>query len=240
MGSMSMMLLRAQKTNSWFADFQRTKIYDVAIAAPFLALVLYRILGLWSLILGGMRRVVSGNASFFELLIYTGRVSTLLLGLLLIYLLLARRTPERKAEGMLPRLVAVCGTGTVLLFLLLDHVRLPFAVQCLATLLSVSGTIGSVIAAAHLGKSFSILPEARKLVTSGPYALVRHPLYLAETLGVLGATLQYRQPWALMIGITAILLLYWRTVFEEQVLTKAYPEYSAYSKRTWRFVPYVC
>jgi protein-S-isoprenylcysteine O-methyltransferase Ste14 len=222
------------------ADFQRTKIYDVGVAIPFLALILYRLPQLWALIRGGIHRVASGNASWFELLVFTGRISSLAFALLILYLLFARRTPQRKSEGLLPRIVAIIGSFTVLAFVLLDHVRLTFPEQLLATLLSVSGTIGSVFAAAHLGKSFSILPEARKLVTSGPYAVVRHPLYLAETLGILGSTLQYRQPEALMLGLTAIALLYWRTVFEEQVLTKAYPEYSAYAKRTWRFIPYVC
>jgi protein-S-isoprenylcysteine O-methyltransferase Ste14 len=41
-----------------------------------------------------------------------------------------------------------------------------------------------------LGRSISILPQARQLVTSGPYAFVRHPLYLGEMTAMLGIAMQ--------------------------------------------------
>jgi hypothetical protein len=42
-----------------------------------------------------------------------------------------------------------------------------------------------------LGWSFSLVPQARTLVTSGPYAIVRHPLYLVEETAIAGILLQY-------------------------------------------------
>ena len=83
------------------------------------------------------------------------------------------------------------------------------------------------------------MPEARALVTTGPYALIRHPLYLAENIGTLGLMLQFQQPWASLLGAAAILVQYWRTIFEESVLLEAYPAYTAYRAHTWRFLPYV-
>ncbi len=223
----------------WLKKFQRTKIYDFGVALPFIAWIIFRLQGRWPFILHRMQELIEGNLNSLQTLQLIGRISSLIFTFLLIYLFVARKTPERKSEGLAPRLVAICGTFSVAAFLLLDGVNLSLRVQFLATLLTVTGSVGSVIAAARLGRSFSILPEARRLVTSGPYAVIRHPLYLAEMIGILGSILQYRQPWALMLGCGAIAMLYWRTIFEERVLTQAYPEYAAYMARTRRFIPYL-
>jgi len=50
----------------------------------------------------------------------------------------------------------------------------------LGNLIMISGMAFSVYALFSLGKSFSIIPQARGLVQSGPYRLVRHPLYVGE------------------------------------------------------------
>ena len=222
----------------WLKGFQRTKIYDFGVALPFIAWILFRLQGRWPLILHLTQELIHGRLSSLQLLQFIGRISALVFTFLVIYLFIARKTPERKSEGLVPRVVAICGTFSVAGFLLLDGANLSLRVQFLATLLTVTGSVGSLIAISRLGRSFSILPEARRLVTSGPYSVIRHPLYLAEIIGILGSILQFRQPWALMIGSGAIAMLYWRTVFEERVLTQAYPEYAAYKARTRRFIPY--
>ena len=51
-----------------------------------------------------------------------------------------------------------------------------------------------------LGKSFSLIPQTRNLVTSGPYRLVRHPVYVGEN-GALGLVV-----WAATIGKTVVFL----------------------------------
>jgi len=56
----------------------------------------------------------------------------------------------------------------------------------------VSASILGALTLSFLGRSFSVMPEARRLVTTGPYSIVRHPLYLFELLGVVGILLQVR------------------------------------------------
>jgi protein-S-isoprenylcysteine O-methyltransferase Ste14 len=51
------------------------------------------------------------------------------------------------------------------------------------TLLLLDGNALAVLVMVQHGRSFSIMAEARQLVTSGVYRWVRHPLYLAEELG---------------------------------------------------------
>jgi protein-S-isoprenylcysteine O-methyltransferase Ste14 len=48
----------------------------------------------------------------------------------------------------------------------------------------------------ELGRSFSVMPEARRLVTNGPYSVIRHPVYLGEAVALAGVTSQYLSPWA--------------------------------------------
>lgn len=79
------------------------------------------------------------------------------------------------------------------------------------------------------------MPEARLLVTSGPYRWARHPLYVMEFVTLLGVALQFAQPWAALLAAGVIVLQVLRTVFEERVLDEAYPEYAAYRARVKRF-----
>ena len=84
---------------------------------------------------------------------------------------------------------------------------------------------------------FSILLQARCLVTHGPYAHIHHPLYLVETIAILGLTLSYRQPWAGLIFLASFVVQLVRINFEEDVLTRVFPEYAAYKCRTYRRIP---
>ena len=82
-----------------------------------------------------------------------------------------------------------------------------------------------------------IMPEARKLVTAGPYAYVRHPLYAVEIITIIGTAVQFTAPWSWVIALAVVALLWIRSHYEEQVLQAAYPEYGAYRARTARFIP---
>ena len=120
--------------------------------------------------------------------------------------------------------------------------RLPVAdlglsAQLAACFLIGCGSLCSIFIVSRLGKSFSILPEARRLVTSGPYAFARHPLYAAEMLTIAGTAIQYQQPWAVLLAVAVIALQVTRSIFEERVLLEAFPDYGAYRARTKRFIP---
>jgi protein-S-isoprenylcysteine O-methyltransferase Ste14 len=107
----------------------------------------------------------------------------------------------------------------------------------IAALLVGLGSLGSALVLARLGKSFSIMPEARNLVTGGPYAYARHPLYAVEMVTLLGTAIQFAQPWATLLAAGVVALQVTRSLFEEQVLAEAYPEYETYRRRTKRFIP---
>src|SRR5437868_6839092 len=53
-------------------------------------------------------------------------------------------------------------------------------------LVATAGLAYSVWARAFLRRSFAIIPQARRLVTGGPYRLSRHPVYLGEIATAIG------------------------------------------------------
>ena len=85
-----------------------------------------------------------------------------------------------------------------------------------------------------LGRSFSLIPQARGLVTSGPYAIVRHPLYLVEEAAIGGVLLHYAGFAALTFLVLHVAVQIRRIHFEEEILQKTFLEYAAYARQTPR------
>ena len=224
---------------STLEDFRRTKSYDLVTATPLVAWYVIGLARQMTLTWVRATDLVQGRIGMLDFLQLIALGGSFVLIFLLLYLLIARRTPERRAYGLWPRIVAVSGAFLGNAFLYLEPVRLTLELQILADILIIAGAGGSLVALSWLGRSFAVMPEARHLVTSGPYSVVRHPLYTAEMIGILGLMLQFKQPWALILGGAVFALQYGRTVFEEQVLQDAYPEYVVYRRKTWRFMPYV-
>jgi protein-S-isoprenylcysteine O-methyltransferase Ste14 len=88
--------------------------------------------------------------------------------------------------------------------------------------------------------NFGIFPEPReraRLVTTGPYALVRHPMYLAVLLFAAGFALGWRGlPQLLALALLAA-VLHVKASREERLLAQKFPEYRDYAARTARIVP---
>lgn len=216
---------------------QDTKLYDAIVALP---LVLWFAYGAWQIrpyIINDILLITTGRGSLFAWVQLFSLTAALGFNLLLIYLLLVRDKPVRKSRGWLPRLCAVLGTFLGVGLLHLPVAQLTLGMQLLAALLMGVGSLASLLVLWRLGKSFSIMPEARTLVTTGPYAHARHPLYAVEMITIVGMALQFAQPWATLLTILVLAFLVLRTVFEERVLVEAFPDYVAYRAKTARFIP---
>jgi protein-S-isoprenylcysteine O-methyltransferase Ste14 len=90
-----------------------------------------------------------------------------------------------------------------------------------------------------LGRAFSVMAQSRRLVVTGPYSIVRHPLYLCEEISVLGIALAH-----LSIAAVLIVLVQWmfqlrRMTNEEHVIEATFPEYADYATRTPKILPHV-
>jgi protein-S-isoprenylcysteine O-methyltransferase Ste14 len=113
----------------------------------------------------------------------------------------------------------------------------PAAASIAGLGLVLMGSVLSAYVILWLGRSFSIMAEARGLVTRGPYAIVRHPLYVAEEFAVIGMVLLNWSLLAVLLACGQWALQLRRMRHEEGVLEVAFPDYASYAARTPRWRP---
>jgi protein-S-isoprenylcysteine O-methyltransferase Ste14 len=159
---------------------------------------------------------------------------------MMIGLTIVRDQPRWQAAGVWPRISAVLGTNLVLFGVFFLPARGPLSLSEAVTsaVMILASNVLCVLVLSRLGRSFSIMAEARALITDGPYALVRHPLYLVEEIGVIGVFVQVASWPAAMLFAAHFVFQLQRMRNEERVFMHVYPrEYRAYSARTARFIP---
>jgi protein-S-isoprenylcysteine O-methyltransferase Ste14 len=120
-----------------------------------------------------------------------------------------------------------------------------------ALLLALLGSLVAVVGAAlvlrsraELGPAWSFLPKAGEetdLVTTGPYRLVRHPIYLGLTLVAVGQALAFSSWPAFLIVLSGIVPTFaWRARTEETLLSRTFGRrYALYQKQTKMIIPYL-
>jgi protein-S-isoprenylcysteine O-methyltransferase Ste14 len=100
-----------------------------------------------------------------------------------------------------------------------------------------AGTAWSVWALRSLGRSVSVIAQARQLADTGPYRWVRHPLYTGEIVSSLGLALLAGTAAALAVWLGFCFLQAYRALREEQLLMAALPGYQGYRARTAALLP---
>jgi protein-S-isoprenylcysteine O-methyltransferase Ste14 len=109
------------------------------------------------------------------------------------------------------------------------------AVQVAAVLLMIAARITFGRRSFHAAAN----PTAGGIVSTGPYAYLRHPIYAAATYFVWAGALDHfswiNVGWAALLTAGAFM----RMLLEERMLVKRYPEYREYKARTRRIVPFI-
>jgi len=121
----------------------------------------------------------------------------------------------------------------------------PFSYPAIGTQILLLGGIGLALAGqltalwgiAHLRRNFAIFVEVREVVLTGPYRIVRHPLYTGEVAMAAGAVAMFPT----VVGALAVAVLgvfqHLRARMEETALGRASPEYARRVETTGAFLP---
>lgn len=84
------------------------------------------------------------------------------------------------------------------------------------------------------------IQEGQKVIDTGPYALVRHPMYGSTIFLFVGMPLLLGSWWGLALAAVLILAVAWRAVHEERTLRNELSGYADYAERVrYRFLPFV-
>lgn len=167
------------------------------------------------------------------------RASGIAFVLLVILALSIRRPAIARTAGIVPRIVAFGGTFSITALAFFEPVPHSFGMSVASLVLMCTGYAFACYSVIHLGRSLSMMAEARKLVMTGPYGLVRHPLYAAEAIASFGLLLQYMSLPAVALWIVHIGLQLARIGYEEKILRQNFPEYENYGRRVPRLIPWI-
>jgi protein-S-isoprenylcysteine O-methyltransferase Ste14 len=158
--------------------------------------------------------------------------------MLLAVLIMTRAPAKAEAQGLLPKIAAFVGTylpWTITFFGKTDHALS----NLMSTAFVLTGMVMMLVTIRHLGRSFSLVPQARTVVKTGPYRWIKHPLYLSEEIAIVGVVLRYLTPLTVTVLIVHIGIQVCRILYEEDLLRRTCPDYSSYEASRWRLIPYV-
>ncbi|GIW04537.1 MAG: hypothetical protein KatS3mg059_1157 [Thermomicrobiales bacterium] len=143
-----------------------------------------------------------------------------------------------RGEGLAIKVIATVGGYAIIPLAMLPLTWRPDWLLTISSLGLTATSAWEIWALLTLRRSFSVFPEARKLVMHGPYGIVRHPLYASYLLGYLLIALPRLSLLAVAITLAGIAAQIIRARREEAVLRSVFPEYAEYAERVPAFVPW--
>jgi len=218
---------------------------------PGLARKVYIRIALLLPVLWAVLFIPAGTLAYWEAWVYLA-VLLIPFTFVVIYLfkhspdLLERRMQTREREPAQRRLISLSLFWFILAFILPGLDRrfgwsdVPVPVVLAADLLVLLG-YGIVVLAFRENQYASRtvqVEQGQKVIATGPYALVRHPMYLGAMLMYAASPLALGSYWALIPALVIVPILVVRIVNEEQVLERELPGYPEYRQATrYRLLP---
>jgi protein-S-isoprenylcysteine O-methyltransferase Ste14 len=119
---------------------------------------------------------------------------------------------------------------------------MPGSVAILGDLLLLLGWLGilAVFRANSYAAATIQVTSGQTVISTGPYALVRHPMYAAALLMLLGIPIALASWWGALVLVALVPALGWRLIDEERLLLRDLDGYAEYRRKVrWRLIPYI-
>jgi protein-S-isoprenylcysteine O-methyltransferase Ste14 len=221
-------------TNAWFEGLFDTLAWDLMARVLFVvsygAILQGALAGLWET---WSNRAADG-APWLDFMTRSLAIINLSVPILLV---IVRGRPVARLHGASQRVIVLAGTFLPFAFIAApSHVGGSALTTVSAALLIIGGGL-TAWTWRHLGRSFSLMAEARKLSTTGPYRFVRHPLYLFEEMSVVGVYLLNVSTFNTVLLTVQMACQLLRMRYEERVLEQAFPEYRNVMMSRARIIP---
>jgi len=158
---------------------------------------------------------------------------------------LVRDEPQRVERNLVGRVVSYAGAFGMFAFMMFASALKPewltlttnSALGVIGVLLGLLGLGLEIWAIWHLKFAFSTEPAARRLVTTGPYRMSRHPIYTGGCIAYVGLLItRPTLPIAVALVVWAICMRL-RMRYEEAILSSVFPAYADYRSRVGAIVP---
>ncbi|MCP4748477.1 MAG: isoprenylcysteine carboxylmethyltransferase family protein [Desulfobacteraceae bacterium] len=159
---------------------------------------------------------------------------------------LSRSTAVAKAKGFMETAFPIIIAGLPVLMSLAplnlprwtpvsnpSHLYVYIAIMALM----VTGGAINLVGLLTLRRAFTIMTEARQLITIGIFRHVRHPLYSSHFVMFLGSLFLRLQPLTIFLYIAFVSGQIYRSCIEERKMTQAFPQYQVYKQQTGMFFP---
>ena len=118
--------------------------------------------------------------------------------------------------------------------------NVPFWLSLIGDLLILAGMwmVYRVFKENSFGSATVEIAEGQKVISTGPYAVVRNPMYASAAVYLVGVPLALGSYWGLIPAVLTTLGLVWRLFDEEKFLAQNLPGYTEYcAKVRWRLIP---
>jgi protein-S-isoprenylcysteine O-methyltransferase Ste14 len=153
---------------------------------------------------------------------------------------------EKETSQKIIQFIAQFAFLLVLIFPVLDHrfgwsVAPPYVNIAGDFLIAIGFYIVFLVFKENTHTSALVEVEAgQKVVSTGPYAFVRHPMYIGALILLLGTPLALGSLWGVLTIIPITAVIVWRLLDEERFLAKNLPGYVEYEKKVkYRLIPFV-
>ncbi|MHB1048957.1 MAG: methyltransferase family protein [Bacteroidota bacterium] len=122
------------------------------------------------------------------------------------------------------------------------HCGLPLHSNVFLVVSGLSGILGLWSIAVMRLSNLRVRPEPKPdaaLRISGPYRVIRHPMYLSVILLAVSFVIEKPDAIAFILLFLLFITLHSKLRYEEDLLLKKFPNYAAYISVTWRLIPFI-